>query len=241
MGEIELGAVRQLLLFLAILTPLELCFPGHRAQRLLRRGLGVDIVFALVSPLILALLLPLVFDALEAGIGRLLPEGLGATLRGQPRALQLGEILLLGEVSGYWLHRWSHEVPLLWRFHRVHHTNLELDWVAAHRQHPLETAYLLVAANLPALVLGFSSDSVLELVLLQKLYTAFLHANLGFGFGPLGRWLASPRFHRWHHDGEGAAANFASFLSCLDRLWGTHRLGPALPARYGIVPPSGRA
>ena len=53
------------------------------------------------------------------------------------------EAFVLSEVCGYWGHRASHEIPLLWRFHRVHHSAPELDWLAPNRRHPIDAVVAL--------------------------------------------------------------------------------------------------
>ena len=59
-------------------------------------------------------------------------------------------------VGGYWGHRLSHTVPFLWRFHAVHHSIEEMDWLAAGRLHPLDQAFTQACAILPLFLLGYS-------------------------------------------------------------------------------------
>ena len=213
--------VRQLLLFVAILAPLELLFPAHK-QRPLRRGLVTDLFHFAVNPFLIsagsALLL--------AGMAAVVPRVQTA----QPWALQFAEIFVISEVLEYWVHRLSHTIPFLWRFHAVHHSNTELDFLAAHRQHPLEAIWLLGVANLPIVALGFDVEPILGFILFQKLYTAFLHANVRIGYGRFTLLVASPQFHHWHHD-LAARGNYAGTLSILDRIFGT-----SVPHGLSLVP-----
>ncbi|HZS40298.1 MAG TPA: sterol desaturase family protein [Polyangia bacterium] len=240
-----LATVRQLLLFATLLVPLEILAPA-RAQRFFRRGWTTDLTWFALSPLLVGFGATILLALLGSTIGALLPERMRALLQAQPWAVQLAEILLVSEIGGYWVHRWSHRARWLWRFHAVHHSVEELDWLAAHRQHPLEAVWLLGVANLPVLVLGFSVEALWGFVLFQKLYTAFLHSNVRLGFGRFGWLLASPRFHHWHHDGDapingGRTHNFASFFPWLDVLWGTYRVPDGeFPARYGCDEPVGQ-
>ena len=97
---------------------------------------------------------------------------------------------------------------------------------------------LLGIANLPAICVGFSTDAVVGFVLFQKVYTAFLHANVRIELGLLDHVVASPRFHRWHHDGDDQRGqNFASLFSFLDVLFGTFALPPGNPSRFGTGEP----
>jgi sterol desaturase/sphingolipid hydroxylase (fatty acid hydroxylase superfamily) len=240
MGDVAAAIVRQFLLFAAVLTPLELVWPAHRDQGMWRRGLVVDLVYVALNPFLIGAAASVVLGALAAALDAVMPAGVRAALSSQPWAVQLGEIVLLSEIAAYWVHRWSHASPLLWRFHGVHHSAEKLDWIASHRQHPLEATWMLAVANLPALALGFSLEPIVGFVLAQKLYTAFLHANVGWGYGRVGRWLASPRFHHWHHDGAPGSRpkNFAALFPFLDRLWGTFDVPAGLPEKYGDVTPA---
>lgn len=241
MQETALAVVRQLLLFGMLLMPLELLLPARASQRLLRRGVITDLIYFALNPFLINLGMVLVLAGMAAALDRLLPMPLRATLSHQPLWLQLVEIFFIAEISGYWIHRLSHRIDFLWRFHAVHHSNTVLDWLAAHRQHPIEAIWLLAVSNLPVLLLGFPMDSMLFVVLLQKFYTAFLHANVRVGYGRFGQLIASPQFHHWHHDADAPHkapdCNFSSVLSILDRLWGTYRVPPAFPERYGIAEP----
>jgi sterol desaturase/sphingolipid hydroxylase (fatty acid hydroxylase superfamily) len=235
MSETAVATARQFLLFTAALTTIELLVPARPTQRPLRRGTAIDLLFFFASPLVVGFAGSALLGAASAAAARVMPSGVRAGFGVQPFALQLVEMFLLSEVSGYWLHRWSHERPWLWRFHAVHHSNVELDWLAATRQHPLEALWLLCAANVPVVLLGFSVEPLLAFVLAQRLYTAFLHANVRIGYGRFTLLLASPQFHHWHHDGASRPArNFASTLPWLDWLWGTYELPARFPARYGI-------
>jgi sterol desaturase/sphingolipid hydroxylase (fatty acid hydroxylase superfamily) len=219
--------LRQFLLFVAILAPLELLFPA-RTQKPIRRGSFTDLLHFTINPLVIS-----------AG-GALLLSLLGAILprveMSQPYWLQLAEIIVVSELGGYWVHRLSHDVPFLWRFHAVHHSNTEMDFLAAHRQHPLEAIWLVGVANLPVVALGFDTEPLLGFILAQKLYTAFLHANVRIGYGRFTLALASPQFHHWHHD-QHLRGNFASTLPIFDALFGTFQLPSGFPPEYGCDQP----
>jgi sterol desaturase/sphingolipid hydroxylase (fatty acid hydroxylase superfamily) len=238
--DVALAVLRQFLLFGALLTPLEILRPAHAAQRFWRRGFFTDLVYFAAGPFLIGAGSAILLGLLGAFAGALVPAGARAALQAQPWALQLAEIFVLAELGGYWVHRASHRVRWLWRFHAVHHSVEELDWLAAHRQHPLEAVWLLGVANLPVMLLGFSTEALLGFVLLQKLHTAFVHANVRVGFGRFTLLLASPEFHHWHHDGAAGArgCNFASALPWIDRLFGTWRAPDGkFPERYGCDAP----
>lgn len=236
LAEPLIGAVRLLLLTAALLTPLEVLWPAVEGQRLLRRGLGMDLALALLMPItgralggaaVLGL-----WSVAEAPLAGL--HGAFATL---PLAVELLVAVVLSDLAVYGAHRLSHTVPALWRLHRLHHSSESLDWLSGARQHPLEVAWHMVAANLPVVLLGLPVESVLGWVLLQRLHTAFVHANVNIPPGPWDRLVGGPRFHRWHHSAEAANLNYASLLPVWDLLFGSFHLPAGAPARVGLELP----
>jgi len=237
--DYALAVARHLLLLGALVVPLELLAPARPEQRLFRRGFAVDLgLYFTLAPILTKALTTVGLAALAALVERALPAALRATLAAQPFALQVVEILVVAELGGYWAHRAAHAIPALWRLHAVHHSSEELDWLAAHRQHPVEAAWFLLVANLPLLVLGFRPDALAGLIVFQKIYAAFLHANVRLSFGAFDVALASPAFHRWHHDRDAGArttTNFSSLFPILDVLFGTYRApGGELPRAVGV-------
>src|SRR5271169_573405 len=109
--------------------------------------------------------------------------------------------------GGYAGHRAAHEVPLLWRFHRVHHSVREMDWLAANHLHPLDETFGRSAAVLPLYALGFGRISLGAFVILITVQAIFIHANLRMNFGPVRWFIATPQFHHWHHAREPQAYN----------------------------------
>ena len=124
------------------------------------------------------------------------------------------EAFLLAEVVQYWAHRAAHTVPVLWRFHKVHHSITELDWLAAARLHPIDQAFIRSCVVIPLFVLGFTSGTFGALLVLFTFQALFIHANVRFTFGPLRYVFATPEFHHWHHADDPRAynSNFAGEL-----------------------------
>lgn len=139
------------------------------------------------------------------------------------------------ELMAYLVHRALHEVPWLWRFHRVHHAPRELDWLKAWRQHPVDVALHALAVALPGVLLGAPLSGLAPLVLLRRLWTGLLHANVDLDFGPLEGVIATPKFHHLHHHPEPRYfnANYAGLFPWLDTLFGTrvHERRDLLPTR----------
>jgi sterol desaturase/sphingolipid hydroxylase (fatty acid hydroxylase superfamily) len=148
-----------------------------------------------------------------------------------------GIIFLIGEdFIMYWSHRWFHG-KTLWKWHAVHHSSEELEWISAARFHPFNLFLGSVLADVVLLFAGISPNVFLVLGPLTTAHSAFVHANLDWTLGPFKYVIASPVFHRWHHTAaaRGGEKNFAATFPILDVLFGTFYM-PAgeVPDQYGI-------
>jgi sterol desaturase/sphingolipid hydroxylase (fatty acid hydroxylase superfamily) len=131
------------------------------------------------------------------------------------------------DLAIYWQHRAFHRVPLLWRLHRVHHSDTAFDATLGLRFHPgeilLSTAYklALVAA------FGFSAASVLVYEILLASFALFTHADIalpGHWDARLRRLIVTPDWHRVHHSVHRTEtdSNYGNLLSAWDRVFATH-------------------
>ena len=149
-----------------------------------------------------------------------------------------GVIFLIGEdIILYWTHRWFHG-EAMWKYHAVHHSSEELEWISAARFHPINLFLGSVAADVVMLFAGISPNIFLVIGPLTIAHSAFVHANLDWTLGPFKYVIASPVFHRWHHTApdRGGEKNFAATFPVLDLIFGTFYM-PAgeLPDEYGIA------
>jgi len=155
-----------------------------------------------------------------------------------PFVVQLFLIILVADLMQYWVHRAYHEVPLLWRFHGVHHSAKEMDWLAGSRQHILEILVTRSLVLTPIFVLGFSQQIISLYVIIVGLQAVFNHANVRVKFGWLKYFMVTPQFHHWHHASDKAAIdrNYAAHFSFLDYVFGTAVKGQKeWPEAYGVV------
>jgi sterol desaturase/sphingolipid hydroxylase (fatty acid hydroxylase superfamily) len=171
---------------------------------------------------------------------QIVPASVQATVGGLPYWVQIPLVIVLSDLGFYWTHRMFHAVPWLWRFHAIHHSIEELDWLAAARVHPVDQILTKGVSLVPLVALGFSEWAIGAYALLYQWQSVLIHANLRIGFGPL-RWLfASPEFHHWHHSNnrEARDKNFAGQLSFLDALFGSlHLPRGQVPTGYGLDQP----
>jgi sterol desaturase/sphingolipid hydroxylase (fatty acid hydroxylase superfamily) len=227
-----------LLILALVFLPLERLFAIRRAQKILRRTIEIDLFYCFAINQITRLGLTLLLGLALAGTAISMPEGVGRMVRAQPLWLQFAEALLLLDTGIYLVHRSFHAVPFLWRFHAVHHSSEELDWMSSFRNHPVDLIATRFFSVLPIFALGFASEAVAALLLFQQAQAALVHANIRTDFGPLNRILVSPHFHHWHHADERHAydRNFAGHLAFLDWIGGTlYRPGAHYPEKYGVA------
>jgi sterol desaturase/sphingolipid hydroxylase (fatty acid hydroxylase superfamily) len=114
-------------------------------------------------------------------------------LVGQMIVFLIGEDFIL-----YWTHRFFHGARM-WKYHAVHHSSEELEWISAARFHPVNLFLGSVLADVAMLLAGISPNVFIVLRPFTIATSAFVHANLDWTLGPFKYVMASPVFHRWHH------------------------------------------
>jgi len=226
------------LFLIIVFRPLEYLFPAKKGQRFFRKAWFLDLCFFLGQYLLwngLVLLALLQFRGWLDGIA---PSNFRDAITSQPWWLQVLEVIVLSDFLIYWGHRLQHRVGFLWRFHSVHHSAEHLDWLAAHREHPLDTVYTVGIINLPAFILGFPLESLAGFVAFRGIWAIYIHSNLRLPIGPLRMFVGAPELHHWHHDRDRDAGNYANISPLMDILFGTYRCPSHEPERFGINTPS---
>jgi sterol desaturase/sphingolipid hydroxylase (fatty acid hydroxylase superfamily) len=227
--------LKGLLLTALIFVPLEQAL-ARRPQRIFRKGWFNDTIYQFLNAQILGVLI----IGMTMAAAWLVPISVRDVVAGQAAWIQIIEIVVLADIGTYFAHRALHAIPWLWRFHAIHHSIEELDWLAAARFHPVDQILTKGCSLLPVFALGFSNVAIGAYVVLYAWQSMLVHSNLRINFGPL-RWvLASPEFHHWHHsnDREARDKNFAGQLPLLDALFGTMYMPPnRAPSKYGLDEP----
>lgn len=215
--------------FLGLLGALALAerhWPRHRAAPEPARRWPANLGLGVIDTLALRLLLPwLAVDAARYaqtnGIGLLHRLTLTTTASWILTVVALDFLI-------YWQHRLLHANGLLWRLHRVHHSDTALDATSALRFHPLEML-LSMGIKIPAiLALGAPPGAVLLFEILLNGFALFAHANLRLPLR-IDHWLryvvVTPEMHRIHHSvlREEHDSNYSFHLSIWDRLFGSYR------------------
>jgi sterol desaturase/sphingolipid hydroxylase (fatty acid hydroxylase superfamily) len=125
-----------------------------------------------------------------------------------------------------------HHVPVLWRLHRVHHADIEIDVSTGVRFHPLEIVVSLMIKMTAVAAIGAPAAAVVAFEVLLNATSMFNHSNVALPAWaePLARWvIVTPQMHEVHHSAERAEtdSNFGFNLPWWDRLFGTYRATPA--------------
>jgi len=158
-----------------------------------------------------------------------------------PTSIAVGLALGVAFVGNYWGHRLSHTVPFLWRFHAVHHSIEQMDWLASGRLHPLDSAFTQALTIAPLLVLGYGRGTLAGAAVVFVVLALFQHANTRLRI-PVVRWIVNtPEWHHWHHSTDAAARDKNFGLPVVDLIFGTAYLpNGARPSGFGTrdpVPP----
>jgi len=239
MNVVRLGV--WLALLCIIFLPLERLL-ALRPRRFFSKALVQDVAYYFINGLIPSLLLavPLAFTAM--GIRALVPASMQSAVAAWPLWERIVAGMIVGEIGFYWGHRWAHKIPLLWRFHAIHHSAEKVFFLTSSRAHPIDNVFIRLCGLIPAYVLGVASPLTpngtlvpVIVVLVATVWGFFIHANMRIRLGPLEWLVATPAFHHWHHTNSAQRdCNYASMLPWIDRLFDTHHLPKEWPSEYGI-------
>jgi len=231
-----------LAVLIAIFVPLEFVLPVRRGRVFTRVNL-VNFFWYFLNALLVAMIMTPVALLIEEGLRAVLPwklTHLGSFLPLWPR---MAAAMVVGEIGFYWGHRWSHEWPWLWRFHAVHHSAEELNFLVNTRAHPIDAVFTRLCGFVLLYATGLTSAAgqhpalIPALVLLVGSGWSFLiHSNVRVRLGPFEEILTSPAFHHWHHTYEDHKdRNFSAMVPFIDRVFGTFYLPKHWPDRYGTA------
>ncbi len=246
-----LGYLRQLLsscatlvVVVGIFAPVEHFFAVRKAK-FFYKGWPVNLGWYFVNALAPIFLLGPPTALIAWAVHAALPTSFAGAAAALPLWARMVLAMIVGEIGFYWGHRWSHEFPVLWRFHAVHHSAEHIGFLVNTRAHPIDMVFtrlcglaLLYATGLASPV-GPHPTLIPAIVLfVGAMWSFFIHANVRWRLGPFEEILASPAFHHWHHTREDHKDhNYSSMLPFMDRVFGTFYLPKAWPAEYGTSTP----
>ena len=211
------GAAIGIALLFVVFVPLEKLF-AFRKQRVFRTGLLTDLTHILVNGAVTAVAVVALVVVAAIPVFWIRRFDLVGAL---PTEVAVGLAVALVAVGNYWGHRLTHQVPFLWRFHSVHHSIEQMDWVASGRLHPFDQAFTQAFTVFPLFLLGYGAGVFGGVAVFITLLALFQHANVRLRF-PGVRWVINtPEWHHWHHaiDDDARDKNFG--LPVVDKIFGT--------------------
>jgi len=214
---------------LILFSSLEAIFP-RRQRNLPRQGrwlthLGITIIDALA----VRLLGPLTAMAVAIWAGA---KGIGLfNLTEFPLWVEIVLAFILLDFAIYLQHVISHRIPLFWRFHKVHHTDRDLDASSAVRFHPIEILLSMIYKCGLVLLIGPAALAVMIFEIVLNASAIFNHANLKLPFGLdrlLRVFIVTPDMHRVHHSVKPfeTNSNYGFNFSIWDRVCRTYKAQP---------------
>jgi sterol desaturase/sphingolipid hydroxylase (fatty acid hydroxylase superfamily) len=223
------------LLFLALVfIPMEKVFPAKAKQKTFRPHWFTDLCYMLGQYFLWGFLVIWALSYFSFWLDDIVPQAFRHKIQSQAVWLQAIEVLVLSDFIIYWGHRLQHNVGFLWRFHKVHHSAEHLDWLAAYREHPLDSIYTIGLINLPAFILGFPLETIAGIIAFRGIWAIYIHSNVRLPLKPI-RWLiGSPELHHWHHDVQRDRGNYANISPLIDIIFGTYVCPDHEPEAFGI-------
>lgn len=227
-------AALSFLFFSFMFSPLERSIPLSPRTSFFRRYWCTDLAFFIGQYLLWGSLTLEALRILEHFCSEWLSLRSYPMVSRQPWILQAIEVIVLGDLLIYWMHRLQHRVDWLWRFHSVHHSAQDMDWLAAHREHPIDGIITQATINLPAFLLGFPLETLAGVIAFRGAWALFIHSNVKLPLGPLKVVIGSPDLHHWHHSKERIGCNYGNLSPLMDVFFGTYRAPKEPPLELGI-------
>jgi sterol desaturase/sphingolipid hydroxylase (fatty acid hydroxylase superfamily) len=213
------------LAFFPVILLLQRWRPAAPDQPSFAAGLVVDCCWFIAFPL-LGVWLPTLFEEFLANtFGEQLSAlrlGLLGTL---PFAAQLVIVVIAADFLAWFSHVIRHKVPVFWEFHKIHHSQVHLNYFSTMRLHPLDLIVNALIRFLPFSLLGLQMavPAFIGWIAFQRFYEMVVHSNLRTNMGWLRYLLVTPQSHRIHHsmNREHLDSNFGNIFSIWDFLFGT--------------------
>ena len=133
--------------------------------------------------------------------------------------------MLVFDLFYYWFHRFQHTIPLLWRFHRVHHSIVEMNCVTSYH-HLLEDLLRYPFITLPlAMIFKLDAPQLMFLSAVITVWGQYIHADTAINFGKLHVLMIGTANHRLHHSPlqRYFNKNYSAFFTIWDRIFGTYQ------------------
>jgi sterol desaturase/sphingolipid hydroxylase (fatty acid hydroxylase superfamily) len=220
-GRAELAAP----LLVALVVAAAICeriWPAER-RPVLARGHVQDACFVALYAIVVIPLMTLLSVGAATLIGSHAQWIELRSTEGWPGWLLIPLTVLAMDGANWLAHYADHRLGPLWRFHALHHSQEELSVLTSFRAHPLMHTTGFLLATVPVVVLMPTRQIAPVLITIYVCIGTLQHANVRWSFGPLGRVLVSPAYHRRHHAADTQGVNLGVALTVWDVLAGRAR------------------
>ncbi|WP_103864719.1 sterol desaturase family protein [Aquimarina sp. I32.4] len=220
-----------------IFIPIELFLPKRTNQTKFHPEWRTDLVYFIIGHLLIQVTgvlvqLPAVVAFSGIGLG-----GFHSWVQSIWFIPQLFLALFVSDLFQWTGHYFFHKLPFLWRFHAVHHSTKDIDWLAGSRTHFLDLIVVRAISFLPIYVFGFSTPVFTTYIVIVSIQAVLAHSNTRINFGFFKYIFVTPQYHHWHHSADPKAydKNFAIHFPFIDMLFGTYYpMGDTWPESTGL-------
>jgi sterol desaturase/sphingolipid hydroxylase (fatty acid hydroxylase superfamily) len=203
------------------------------AQPTLSRGRLQDLVWTAVHVVVVVPLMTLLGVGFAIVLGDHISWLDGSWTTAWPTWVLVPVTLVAMDAANWLAHFADHKIPPLWRLHTIHHSQEELSVLTSFRAHPLMHTTGFFVSTLAALAMIGDRSLAPALITGYVCLGTLPHANVGWTFGPLGKVIVSPAYHRRHHSAEGEHdVNLAVVLPVWDMLAGRARFPDRSATRF---------
>jgi sterol desaturase/sphingolipid hydroxylase (fatty acid hydroxylase superfamily) len=215
-----------LLLMAIIFIPIEMVWPKNIEQSRFHEEWRTDLVYFVVSHLFIQFFSVVVTATVTKTFGRFGFENQHSWIQNLPFVLELFLAFFVADFCQYWAHRFFHSYAYFWRFHSIHHSTKNMDWLAGSRTHFIDIFVTRCAAFAPLYIFGFSPLVFNIYILFMAIHAVLIHSNTRINFGFIKYIFATPQYHHWHHceDPKHYGKNFSTVFTFIDRIFGTYYL-----------------
>lgn len=221
---ITLSAFVSIILGLTLIMLFEFLYPSRLTWRPRISDLKTDLLYIgiiqIAIPRLLGLLLAV---TLAENVGSASPFA-WIWPREWPLVAQVVLLICCADFMRYWLHRFAHTMPLLWRLHAVHHSPDRLYWLNTSRFHPVEKVLHFSLDSLPFILMGVDAQVLGFWFVIYSVNGFFQHSNIDLRLGFLSGIFSTAEMHRWHHSRTPSESdtNYANIFILWDRLFGSY-------------------
>jgi len=184
---------------------LEIIVPWRKKQAIFRQDFWLDgfyiffnyFLFSLIAYNAISNVAVLAFNDFLSLFG--VKNIIAFQIQSWPKWVQLLILFVVADFIQWNVHRIFHRVPLLWKFHQVHHSVKEMGFAAHLRFHWMESIFYKTAQYIPLAMIGFGLEDFFIVYIFTTAIGHLNHANLNISYGPLKYLLNNPKMHIWHH------------------------------------------